>query len=159
MDDGKRETSPEAEAADAVPAGHDPAVIRTVYTVCRDLGVPGKVRLAAFEAGWVETHMNNLSYGDKDSVGVFQQRPSQGWGTVEECMNVAHATTSFLTRAVDVDRDHPDYTAGQVAQGVQRSAFPDRYDASESKARSLIAEAEGLAGPDPGGPSGTPVPS
>ncbi|OON67153.1 hypothetical protein B1H18_34895, partial [Streptomyces tsukubensis] len=112
------------------------------------------MQLAAFEAGWVESRMNNLPCGDRDSVGVFQQRPSQGWGTVEQCRDVAYATASFLRRAIDADRKNPGYTAGHLAQAVQRSAFPERYDQVESTARSLIAEAErtvgstGLGGPE-----------
>ncbi|MEU9980584.1 hypothetical protein [Streptomyces sp. NPDC050856] len=138
---------PATELADPflcpVPAGHDPEVIRIVHRVGRDLAVNDKVMLAGFEAGWVESHMNNLPCGDKDSVGVFQQRPSQGWGTPEQCMDVAYASNSFFTRAVEVDRQHPEWTAGQVAQGVQRSAFPERYDQAEAKARALLEEAAG----------------
>ncbi|MFE7121392.1 hypothetical protein ACFU99_38770 [Streptomyces sp. NPDC057654] len=133
----------------AVPPNHDVEVIKTVYKVGSDLGVNDKVMLAGFEAGWVESHMNNLGCGDRDSVGVFQQRPSQGWGTREQCMNVAYASNSFFTRAIGVDRNNPGWSAGQVAQGVQRSAFPDRYDQSESKARALIEEAARLNHPQP----------
>jgi hypothetical protein len=43
-----------------------------------------------------ESGIRNLDYGDRDSLGVFQQRPSQGWGTPAQVMDVAHATTSFL---------------------------------------------------------------
>ncbi|MFG3506225.1 hypothetical protein ACGF5F_12005 [Streptomyces sp. NPDC047821] len=129
-----------------VPSGHDPEVIRVVYRVGTDLGVNDKVMLAGFEAGWVESHMNNLPCGHLDSVGVFQQRPSQGWGTREQCMDVTHASESFFTRAVETDRAHPEWTAGQVAQGVQRSAFPERYDQAEAKARALIEEARAGSG-------------
>ncbi|MEV0276927.1 hypothetical protein AB0I22_11170 [Streptomyces sp. NPDC050610] len=130
-----------ADAACQVPSVHDAEVIRVVHRVGGDLGVGDKVLLAGFEAGWVESHMNNLACGDRDSVGVFQQRPSQGWGTPEQCMDVAYAANSFFTRAVTVDRGHPAWTAGQVAQEVQRSAYPDRYDEAEAKARALLEEA------------------
>ncbi|MFE7122166.1 hypothetical protein ACFU99_42730, partial [Streptomyces sp. NPDC057654] len=131
-----------ADAGCQVPPVHDAEVIRTVHRVGDGLGVGDKVMLAGFEAGWVESHMNNLACGDRDSVGVFQQRPSQGWGTPEQCMDVAYAANSFFTRAVAVDRGHPAWTAGQVAQEVQRSAFPDRYDAAEAKARALLDAAD-----------------
>ncbi|MFH8793589.1 hypothetical protein [Streptomyces sp. NPDC017941] len=130
------------DAPCSVPAEHDPEVTRAVYRACVDLDVSSKVRLAAFEAGWVESHMNNLACGDQDSVGVFQQRPSQGWGTVEQCGDVPHATASFLRRAVDEDRRNPGWTAGRLAQAVQRSSHPERYDQAEAKARSLIEEAQ-----------------
>ncbi|MEV4685894.1 FG-GAP repeat domain-containing protein [Streptomyces kurssanovii] len=109
--------------------------------------------LAAFEAGWVESHMNNLACGDKDSIGVFQQRPSYGWGTVEQIMDPWYAATQFITRAIDSDRANPGFTAGQLAQSVQRSAYPYRYDEAEPKARALLAEAERMSGIHGGGPT------
>ncbi|MFF8289950.1 hypothetical protein ACF068_12070 [Streptomyces sp. NPDC016309] len=115
-----------------IPPDRDPEVTRTVYAVGRDLGVSEKVMPAAFEAGWVESHMNNLDCGDKDSLGVFQQRPSQGWGTPEQIMRVPYAAERFFRRAVDVERRAPHLTAGGTAQEVQRSGHPDRYDAAEA---------------------------
>src|SRR3712207_3054168 len=97
--------------------------------------------LAAFEAGWVESHMNNLNCGDRDSLGVFQQRPSQGWGTTTQVRNARYASRAFLTRAQVEERACGSCTAGQIAQRVQRSAFPRRYDQAESKARSLLSQA------------------
>ncbi|MGW2530248.1 hypothetical protein ACWC10_24790, partial [Streptomyces sp. NPDC001595] len=136
-----------------VPPVHDPEVTKTVYTTGRALGVSDKVMLAGFEAGWVESHMNNLPCGDRDSLGVFQQRPSQGWGTPEQIMNVAYAARQFFVRAVRVEQQSPGLTAGQTAQRVQRSGFPDRYDLAEAKARALLEEAARAVGP---GDTGTP---
>ncbi|MGA4864583.1 hypothetical protein ACPCAC_02255 [Streptomyces lavendulocolor] len=129
-----------------IPPDRDPEVTRTVYAVGRDLGVSEKVMLAAFEAGWVESHMNNLDCGDKDSLGVFQQRPSQGWGTPEQIRHVPYAARRFFERAVRVERRSPHLSAGATAQEVQRSAHPDRYDAAEDKARALLEEATASAG-------------
>ncbi|MEU2794376.1 hypothetical protein [Streptomyces sp. NPDC007100] len=129
-----------------VPPNHDLEVTKAVYLVGRDLGVSDKVMLAGFEAGWVESHMNNLPCGDRDSLGVFQQRPSQGWGTPQEIMQVPYAATQFFTRAVRVEEQNPQLTAGQTAQRVQRSAFPDRYDEAEAKARELLEEARNAVG-------------
>ncbi|WP_329789444.1 hypothetical protein V1227_34755 [Lentzea sp. DG1S-22] len=122
-----------------VPAEHDPDVIRTVHAVGLSLGVGDKVMLAGFEAGWVESHMNNLACGDRDSLGVFQQRPSMGWGTPEQIMDVSYASRRFFERAVEVDR--PDLSAGLLADAVQRSCCPERYDQSEPRASSLIRQA------------------
>jgi hypothetical protein len=138
-------------ACDSIPPTADPNVIKVVYQVGTGLGADGRVMLAGFEAGWVESHMNNLPCGDSDSLGVFQQRPSQGWGIPEQIMNVAYAANSFFTRAITVAANHPGWTAGQVAQGVQRSAFPDRYDAAQAIAQQLIERARDLvAPPQPG---------
>lgn len=68
-----------------------------------------------------ESGIRNLDYGDRDSLGAFQQRPSQGWGTPEQVMNVPHATTSFLQRLVLI----PDWETRRVtdvAADVQRPA-------------------------------------
>ncbi|GAA4100880.1 hypothetical protein [Actinomadura miaoliensis] len=130
-----------------VPPTHDLEVTKTVYTVGLRLGVSDKVMLSGFEAGWVESHMNNLPCGDRDSLGVFQQRPSQGWGTPEQIMNVSYAAEQYFVRAVRVEQQDPGLTAGQTAQKVQRSAFPARYDQAEAKARALLEEAARLAWP------------
>ena len=130
----------------SVPANADPQVLVAVYRVATGLGVDDRVLLAGFEAGWVESRMNNLDCGDRDSLGVFQQRPSQGWGTPEQIMDVSYASNSFFTRAINVAAAHPDWSAGRVAQAVQVSAYPDRYDAAQATALALIARARELAG-------------
>ncbi|KUH40354.1 MULTISPECIES: hypothetical protein [Streptomyces] len=144
-----------------IPPDHDPDVIRTVHRVGLTLGVSDKVMLAAFEAGWVESHMNNLDCGDKDSLGVFQQRPSQGWGTPEQIRDVPYAAERFFRGAMGVERRSPGLSAGRTAQEVQRSAHPDRYDAAEGKARALLREAEAAAAAAPPrvGAAGIPAPT
>ncbi|ADD42484.1 hypothetical protein [Stackebrandtia nassauensis] len=144
-DDGSRDHKANAELLDAkcdVPPNHDPAIIQQIHDIGTSRGVNEKVMLAMFEAGWVESHVNNLNCGDKDSLGVFQQRPSQGWcDPADLCLDVNHATNAFLDQAIPNDQNNPGFTAGELAQSVQRSAYPERYDQSEGKARELIAEA------------------
>jgi murein DD-endopeptidase MepM/ murein hydrolase activator NlpD/endonuclease/exonuclease/phosphatase family metal-dependent hydrolase len=72
-----------------------------------------------------ESGIRNLTYGDRDSLGVFQQRPSQGWGTPEEILDVAHATTTFLTRLVQVPHWRTIPVTEAAAQ-VQRPAEENR---------------------------------
>jgi hypothetical protein len=122
-----------------VPGVHDADVIRVVHAVGLSLGVSDKVMLAGFEAGWVESHMNNLACGDADSLGVFQQRPSMGWGTPAEIMDVAYAARRFFSYAVRVDR--PELSAGLLADEVQRSCCPERYDQASSRASFLLRQA------------------
>ncbi|MEU0882054.1 hypothetical protein ABZ345_25855 [Lentzea sp. NPDC005914] len=122
-----------------VPGVHDADVIRVVHAVGLSLGVSDKVMLAGFEAGWVESHMNNLDCGDADSLGVFQQRPSMGWGTPAEIMDVSYAARRFFERAVRVDR--PELTSGLLADEVQRSCCPERYDLALSRASFLLRQA------------------
>src|SRR5918992_1746669 len=141
--------------AACLPSGQHPEVIKIVQRVGIGYHVSSKVMLAAFEAGWVESHMNNLPCGDLDSVGVFQQRP--GWGSESERTYVVYAAKAFFAGtsaaegapgynkgAIQAERDCPTCTAGQIAQDVQGSAFPDRYDQAEAKARDLMAEATRL---------------
>jgi hypothetical protein len=113
----------------------DPDVARTICRVLDRYNAPAKVRLAAFEAAIVESGVHNLNYGDRDSLGVFQQRPSQGWGTPAQVTNVDYAATQFITRAI---RANGGQSAGQLAQDVQRSAFPDRYDQVALQAYALM---------------------
>jgi hypothetical protein len=143
----------EIQAACAVPSDADLNVIKVVYEVGLARTVSDKVMLAGFEAGWVESHMNNLSCGDLDSLGVFQQRPSQGWcNPASLCLDVAHASNSFFSRA-QASEPGCACTAGQLAQSVQRSAFPERYDQAEGKARELIAVAASMVQPPQPPPS------
>lgn len=121
-----------------LPAGANQTVALQVYAQTLVDRASSRVLLAAFEAAWVESHLNNCLNGDLDSVGVFQQRAN--WGTADARKTVATATHLFLQRAIAVDRSSgPAVTAGQIAQTVQQSAFGSRYDAAQSQAQSLIA--------------------
>ncbi|MDI3421573.1 hypothetical protein [Streptomyces luteolus] len=120
----------------------DLAVAVVVYRVGLELGADDKVLLSAFEAALVESGMENLDHGLEDSLGVFQQRPSQGWGSAEQVTNVAYASRQFFTRALTVEEENPSLTPGQLAQAVQVSAYPERYDRREAEARELIARTE-----------------
>ncbi|KAG9126361.1 hypothetical protein FRC07_003705 [Ceratobasidium sp. 392] len=126
-----------------IPADYNKSVATTVRNVAKGRNVTQRLMLALFEAGWVESHVNNLNCGDRDSLGVFQQRPSQGWCSPSSlCLDVTHATNAFIDKAIRVAT--ASMTPGQLAQAVQVSAYPDRYDAAESKARSIIAAVGGF---------------
>ena len=115
----------------------DPDVARAICSVLHRFGASPKVVLAAYETAIVESGVHNLNYGDRDSLGVFQQRPSAGWGTPEQILNPVYAATQFVTRAI---RNSSGYmSAGQLAQSVQISAFPDRYDQVAGQATALIS--------------------
>lgn len=116
----------------------DMAVVQTAYSTAASMGASEKVLLALFEAAIVESGFRNLNYGDRDSVGFLQQRPSQGWPNP---MDVPTATRSFVSRATPIQGNYA--TAGQLAQAVQRSAFPLKYDAVRAQAASLLAQVAG----------------
>jgi len=122
-------------------AGYDLNVARQAYQTAASMGASAKVMLALFEAGIVESGFQNLSGGDRDSAGFLQQRPSEGWGTKEQVMNVSYATTKFVTEAKKQENHY--VTSGQLAQAVQRSAFPGRYDAVSLQAQALLKQVQG----------------
>ncbi|MFD2468968.1 hypothetical protein [Amycolatopsis silviterrae] len=134
----------------AVPPTRDLEITKLVYRVGLSRNVSDKVMLAAFETGWVESHMNNLNCGDLDSLGVFQQRPSAGWGTPEQIMNPEYAATQFFSHAQANEPRYPNYTAGQLAQSVQISKYGEKYDLAESIAVAMLDEVRGSVQPPPG---------
>jgi cell wall-associated NlpC family hydrolase len=90
-----------------------------------------------------ESKLRNLKGGDKDSVGLFQQRPSQGWGTIAQCRTPTYAAGKFYSELV---RLVPGYAAltsttqfGDAIQKVQKSGFPRAYDQWQNTAAALVA--------------------
>jgi hypothetical protein len=100
-------------------------------------GASPKERKALIEAGLVEANLGNPRYGDRDSLGSLQQRPSQGWGSATQVLNPRYAASKFLSSAKRANR--PGMSAGELAQAVQRSAFPGRYDERSGQAESLLS--------------------
>jgi murein DD-endopeptidase MepM/ murein hydrolase activator NlpD len=97
-----------------------------------------------------ESGLRNLPSGDRDSVGLFQQRPSQGWGTIDQLQDPAYAAGKFYERLLTIPDWHT-MTLTDAAQAVQRSAFPDAYAKWEDDAAALVqqqaATASGAAMP------------
>ena len=94
-----------------------------------------------------ESKLRNISYGDRDSVGLFQQRPSQGWGTRAQILDPVYATNAFYD-ALAKAGDLKSMTITEAAQKVQRSAYPQAYADHEPQARLIVSP---LAGYSPGG--------
>jgi hypothetical protein len=102
------------------------AIAATIAGVAARHHLPEQALVIAYATALQESDLQNLHYGDRDSVGVFQQRPSQGWGTTANLENPVYATTKFFAALVEV----PDYTKIPVAvaaQDVQRSADGSAY--------------------------------
>jgi hypothetical protein len=113
----------------------DPKAARAICSVARKLGASDKVILAAYEAAIVESGVHSLPYGDQTSVGVFQQQ--DWWGTRTQRLDPYYASHEFLIRAIRQNRSF--MSPGQLAQDVQKSAFPLRYDQRRIQALSLIS--------------------
>jgi hypothetical protein len=86
-----------------------------------------------------ESGLHNLTYGDRDSLGLFQQRPSQGWGSPTQILNPRFAAESFFRALASTD-GWSAMSVSDAAQRVQRSASPSAYAAWENEAR-LLARA------------------
>ncbi|KDQ19262.1 hypothetical protein BOTBODRAFT_41541 [Botryobasidium botryosum FD-172 SS1] len=127
----------------SIPSQANMGVLQQVYQITQTRRLDERELLATIETAWVESHVNNLNCGDQDSVGVFQQRPSQGWGTVAQCMDINHATNAFIDQLIPNASKFPSSSAGQLAQSVQRSEYPDRYDQAASIAQGLIKQVRG----------------
>ena len=101
-------------------------------------GYGPRVRKSLFEAMAVESNYRNLNYGDRDSQGVLQQRPSTGWGPPG---NARTDIMQYLSKAGALVQRGFRGTAGQLAQAIQGSAFPGRYDEHRGEASALLGGA------------------
>lgn len=110
-------------------------------------GLPARAGTIAIATAIQESKLRNLSYGDRDSVGLFQQRPSQGWGTEAQLQDPVYATNAFYDALVKVD-GWQDMVITEIAQEVQRSGYPEAYADHEQEGRTI---ASALSGHSPGG--------
>lgn len=134
------------------------AVASTMVGVVLQRGLPERAAVLALAAALQESKLRNLpsGAGDRDSVGVLQQRPSQGWGTIAQLSDLHFATGAFLDALVKV----PDWQTKPLAdaiQAVQISADGSAYAPHEGEAQAL---ADALTGKTPAGLTCTfPVPT
>ncbi len=101
--------------------------------------LPERAVVIAYATAIQESHLHNLEGGDRDSVGMFQQRPSQGWGTPEKLRDPVTSTSKFFDALVKV-KGYLDRDLHDAAQRVQRSADGDAYARHEPDGR-LLARA------------------
>ncbi|MDY0813435.1 hypothetical protein [Kitasatospora purpeofusca] len=128
--------TPAGEGTLEVPQAANAA---TIAAVAHARGLPDRAVTISLATAMQESKIRNLAGGDRDSVGLFQQRPSQGWGTVQQIMDPVYATNKFLDGLVKV----PGYTRlplTDAAQQVQKSGYPQAYAKHETKA-TLLASA------------------
>ncbi len=104
--------------------------------------LPRRAVTIALATALQESDLENLPYGDRDSVGVFQQRPSQGWGTAANLQNPVYATTRFFAALVQVPR-YTKIPIDQAAQDVQHSADGSAYAENEYVATLLSGDLTG----------------
>jgi hypothetical protein len=106
--------------------------------------VPERGIVVALATALQESKLENLAGGDRDSVGLFQQRPSQGWGSAQEISDPRYAATKFYNALVKV-KGWEKLRVTDAAQKVQRSAFPEAYQKWEDEASVLATALLGAA--------------
>jgi hypothetical protein len=120
----------------------DNAAVIAGVAVRREL--PARAVSIALATAYQESDIRNLDHGDRDSLGLFQQRPSQGWGTPKQTQNPYHSTNRFYDALVKVD-GYESMEITDAAQEVQRSAFGDAYADHEADARVLASTLTGYS--------------
>lgn len=119
------------------------AALITAIAVSR--GLPARAATIAIATSMQEAKLRNINYGDHagpDSRGLFQQRPSQGWGSEEQLMDPVYATNAFYDALVKVP-GYQSMTITQAAQTVQRSAYPEAYSQHEDLGRAFASALTG----------------
>jgi hypothetical protein len=113
-----------------------------IAAVAFKLGLPDHAVTVGLATALRESRLENLTYGDLDSLGLFQQRPSQGWGNPAQILDPVYAATAFYQHLEHV----PGWETMAVtaaAQAVQHSATPLAYAPYESEARAVAAALTG----------------
>lgn len=105
-------------------------------------GMPARAATIALATAYQESKLYNIDSGDRDSLGIFQQRPSQGWGTAEQILDPYYATNAFYDALARVD-GYESMRVTVAAQKVQRSGFPEAYADHEADARVLASALTG----------------
>ncbi|WP_350281538.1 hypothetical protein [Kribbella sp. HUAS MG21] len=105
-------------------------------------GLPARAATIALATAYQESGLRNLAHGDRDSLGLFQQRPSQGWGTPQQVRDPHYAAGKFYDALVKI-RNYQSLEITVAADRVQRSAFPNAYADHEADARVLASALTG----------------
>jgi hypothetical protein len=118
------------------------AIAATIAGVAHHQAMPRRAVVVAYAAAMQESKLQNLRFGDRDSVGVFQQRPSQGWGPARKLLDPVYASTKFFQALASVPgyQRKPVYRA---AQAVQHSADGSAYSQYQQEASLLAADFTG----------------
>ena len=131
------------ETFDPEQAGN--AALIAALSLKRDM--PPRAATIALTTAIQESKIRNLRYGDRDSLGLFQQRPSQGWGTEEEILDPVYSTNAFFDALVKY-KGYESADITKIAQRVQKSGFPEAYRDHEGEGRVLAST---LTGHSPAG--------
>ncbi|MCW3820110.1 hypothetical protein ONA91_37330 [Micromonospora sp. DR5-3] len=116
---------------------------KAIIAATKKAGLPERAAVISIATSLQESKLENLGHlgdaNDHDSLGLFQQRPSSGWGTPEQITNPEYATLAFEKGLKQID-GWQDMPLTQAAQTVQVSAYPDAYAQWEQQAADLVAQ-------------------
>jgi hypothetical protein len=113
--------------------------VRTIVAVAQQLNLPPRAAVIAVATAQQESELINMRGGDRDSVGLFQQRPSMGWGSYREVHDPTYAAKQFYAALTAIKGwEHLPLTV--AAQRVQQSAFGWAYARWESSAAQLVEQ-------------------
>lgn len=107
-------------------------------------GLPPRATTIAIATAFQESKIHNIDYGDRDSIGLFQQRPSQGWGRPDQLIDPHYSIAKFYAALAKV-KGYGSMEITVAAQKVQRSAYPGAYAQHEDYARAMASSLAGYS--------------
>ena len=138
-----------SEGCEARVGGHSVSLtleqaenVALMAAISMQRGMPARAATIAIATSTQESKLYNIEHGDRDSLGLFQQRPSQGWGTAQEILNPYYSINAFYDALARVE-GYESMKITEAAQLVQRSAFPEAYADHEADARVLASALTG----------------
>jgi hypothetical protein len=142
---------PDREGCTATAAGESVDVdleqaqnAAVIAGIAVERGLPARAVSIALATAYQESDIRNLDHGDRDSLGIFQQRPSQGWGSVRQVRDIYHSANGFYDALQKVE-GFETMRITEAAQEVQRSAFGEAYADHEDDARVLASALTGYS--------------
>jgi hypothetical protein len=133
--------APQGAQSRFTPSEEQMANARTIVRVAKERGLPDRAAVIAVATALQESKLHNLGHlgerNDHDSQGLFQQRPSSGWGTVEQITDPEYASNAFYAGLEQVD-GWQEMPLTEAAQTVQVSAYPDAYAQWEEMAADIV---------------------
>lgn len=140
-------------AAGAAAGGNNTAVnaeqrgnAGKIIAIGQQQHLPPRAWQVAIQAAQTESNLINVNHGDRDSLGLFQMRPSAGWGSPDQLLNVDYEVQTFFKHLLAV-RGWETMQPGDAAQQVEQSGYPDRYQRVERLAADLISTLGGQLDP------------
>jgi hypothetical protein len=138
-----------SEGCEARVGGHSVSLtleqaenVALMAAISMQRGMPARAATIAIATSAQESKLYNVEHGDRDSVGLFQQRPSQGWGTAQQILNPYYSINKFYDELARIE-GYESLQITEAAQLVQRSAFPEAYAEHEADARALASALTG----------------